>query len=234
MSKGTRETGRLGWGEYQPPGPNQMGRVAFMEAILRHAPAVFDDLISIEAQTTGRVEDRLDVWAKKWRLTHAWIIGIARTTLHTRREVEALRTRRGWWFPGRLVVAPSWPELGWDPPESAAKSISGEEGRGGWDPEMESETAFRKRVDRHILRVHALAEASGFVRVRDKRHPEHFDWLVLYHVSGWTMPQISETYQDAAGLDISTVSRAITQTAALIDLTVRRSRGPHRPVKARR
>ena len=233
MPKGRRGSGRLGWGEYQPAGPNLIGRIAFMEAVLRQAPNAFDDLIAIEAQMTGGVEDRLTDWARKWRLGDSWIIDIARSTLQARRELEARRIHRQWFFPSVSVMAPDWPELSWDS-ESAVKAMSREQGGRGWDPEMETEAAFRQRVERHIERIHTIAAAAGLVRATEKRTPAHFDWLALYQVRTWTEARIVEKYQNAAGFpDLSGVSRAITKTAALIGLSLRRSRGL-RPTTARR
>ena len=61
-----------------------------------------------------------------------------------------------------------------------------------------------------------------------KRTLEHFRWLALYHVEGLTYDELARHEQDKQGHpDPSTISRALTQTAALIGITLRPA--PRRP-----
>ena len=60
-----------------------------------------------------------------------------------------------------------------------------------------------------------------------KRTFTHFRWLALSQVGRLTYAQIAEHEQGEAGLDLSTISRAITATASLIGITLRPA--PRRP-----
>jgi hypothetical protein len=54
-----------------------------------------------------------------------------------------------------------------------------------------------------------------------KRTLTHFRWVALHQVEYLTYEQIAQHEQDEAGLDMSTISRAITTTARLIGVTLR-------------
>ena len=54
-----------------------------------------------------------------------------------------------------------------------------------------------------------------------KRTLKHFRWLALHQVGQLTYEQLAEHEQGESGLDISTISRALTATATLIGLTLR-------------
>ena len=54
-----------------------------------------------------------------------------------------------------------------------------------------------------------------------KRTLQHFRWLALHQVGQLTYEQLAEHEQGESGLDISTISRALTATATLIGLTLR-------------
>src|SRR4051812_34033968 len=84
LPKGIRRGARYGLGEYRADGPNELGRVAFMQAIRRLAPQVLADLFTIETQLTGGVDDRLRAWGARWHLRDDWILAIARSTLQFR------------------------------------------------------------------------------------------------------------------------------------------------------
>lgn len=217
---------RFGWGEYQPAGVNQMGRLVFMDTVLRQAPHVFDALLTIEDQLTAGVEDRIESWGRTWHLSDRWLLAIARETLQARREIESYRDRREWIFPGWSVIAPDWPDLGWDP-DADTRTLEGAPGGAGWDPTIETLEAFHARVERYILRIQQLTADAGFERVPEKKTTKHFDWLVQFQVCGYTHADIAEAC-GPEGVEVARIGEAITPLARSIGLTLRPD-GRHGP-----
>ena len=100
-----------------------------------------------------------------------------------------------------------------------------------WNPTAETEQGFRKRVEGYIR---VVKSAPGIKRAPEKRASrqkvkkikpgqEHFEWLALHHAGRKTEAEIAERYPD--GLNIGSISEAITTTAALIGLTLRPAPG---------
>jgi hypothetical protein len=93
-----------------------------------------------------------------------------------------------------------------------------------WNPILHTETEFRAAVDKYIASIKAT---RGLTQPAEKRTgDEHFEWLALHHVGKSTYGEINQKYADANGKpDVPAISRAITETANLIGLTLRPGRG---------
>lgn len=90
-----------------------------------------------------------------------------------------------------------------------------------WSQE-ETERAFltRARVA-YRASCHAAARQGLVARPEPRKRSIHAEWLVLHQVKGWTEAKIAEHYQNEAGVDVSTVSKAITRLAKPIHLPLR-------------
>lgn len=83
-----------------------------------------------------------------------------------------------------------------------------------WESNRESLPAFTARMKPLIKRT------------PEKHDDRHFEWLALHCVGHQTYTQIVERYQNQDGSpDVSAVSRAITETAALTGVTLPPARG---------
>jgi hypothetical protein len=90
-------------------------------------------------------------------------------------------------------------------------------------PEEESESAFVKRA----VAAYRAAHAQRGLMPRPERPQlgKHAEWLVLHQVKGQTEAAVAEQYQDPErGLDVATVSKAVTSLAKLIGLPLRPAR----------
>jgi hypothetical protein len=213
MPKGQSEQKRVGWGEYVSPDYNDAARCLFLNAVLAYAPEVLDELCSIGGQLSPDDLEPcsacalapLQAWATKWGLTDSWALETARATLKFHAAIPELRTYRQW----------PWMALGarWEPAEWPILIT--------WDPLREREAAFRQRVDVYIGQIHMRAKGLGLLKSPEKREPEHVLWLVRYQVNDWTYEQILDEYR-SPDTDISTVEKAVRETARLIGLTLRK------------
>jgi hypothetical protein len=143
-------------------------------------------------------EAGLRQWAEHWGLSYPW----------------ALRSARLWvQYPDVPGMFGSVPRALWEPGVLRAPS---------WDPIKESEAEFRSRVDAYIAACHRTV---GIKPTADKSNPIHFEWLALHHVGRWTLPRIVEhDRNESATPAIAVVNQAITETAALVGITLRRGR----------
>ena len=92
-----------------------------------------------------------------------------------------------------------------------------------WNPITETEAAFRARMDAYIATCQAT---PGLVKTPTKETRDSFEWLALHHVAHWTYDRLAGRYGNEHGYpDGPAISRAITDTAALIGLTLRPGRG---------
>lgn len=82
---------------------------------------------------------------------------------------------------------------------------------------------FRKQLEAHLDRLTAIP--PGFVRVKSKDDLRHFEWLALYIVEDQRQEDIAARYDS----DVKAISKAINQTAKLINLPLPDNRG--RPTK---
>ncbi len=138
----------------------------------------------------------LKAWADTWGFSDEWALEVAR--VHAERWRDDPTTFGIW----SVAIA------AWTPSFAVGPS---------WNPITESESTFRRRVGEYI---ESIKKTPGISRAPEKRGgPDHFKWLALHHVGRQTYEQIAEPYGD--GLNIGSVSEAITQTAATVGLTLR-------------
>ena len=174
---------------------NVYAQSMFLQAVERCVP----EAIAALGAASQDNEAGLRRWSEYWGLAYPW----------------ALRSARLWvQYPDVPGMFGSVSRALWEPGALHAPS---------WDPIKETEAEFRSRVDAYIAACHRTV---GTRPAPDKSNPVHFEWLALHHVGRWSLPRIVERYRREAGSpDITAVSRAITETAALVGLTVRSARG---------
>ena len=176
----------------------------FLQAVERCVPEAIAAL-----RTASHSEAGLRKWAEHWGLSYPW----------------ALRSARLWvQYPDVPGMFGSVPRALWEPGVLRAPS---------WDPIKETEAEFRSRVDAYIAACHRTV---GIKPPAEKSDPTHFEWLALHHVGRWTLPRIVERCRNESSAafakatlvsapDVSVVSRAITETAALVGISLRPGRG---------
>lgn len=169
----------------------------FLQAVERCVP---EAIAALRAASQDN-EAGLRRWAERWGMWYPWALRSARLWVQYPDVPGMFGTvSRALWEPGTLH-GPSW------------------------DPIKETEAEFRSRVDAYIAACHRTV---GIKPAPDKSNPVHFEWLALHHVARWNLPRIVERYRSEFDCpDIAVVSRAITETAALVGLTLRSARGRH-------
>jgi hypothetical protein len=194
----SRTRTRLGPGPKTANGPNPFARWLFLDAVERCVPAA--------VQTLARVTDDagLETWAAQWGFSDDWALRAARLHVALWRD-EPVTV--GHWMPVSMTVQ-------WEPVFPAGPS---------WNPTTETEAAFRARVDAYIATCRA---AAGLTTTPEKDTVTPFEWLALHHVGRRRYDQLAHQYGNDKGYpDVPAISRAITDTAALIGLTLRPGRG---------
>ncbi len=214
---------RVGGGELVAPGPNARAQWLYLEAVQRCVPEAMRALAVIApnlpdsgALGTRAREASLREWCNQWGFTAVrhggdrgdWLLTVARRT------AEHLRTQ-----------TPNWPEA-WVHVVAYRELETVEIVPPRWRPDDETEEDYRKRVDSYIIQIGVSAEREGWSKAPEKRNLEHLEWLARYQVAGWTEAKIAEHYQDENGSpEVPAVSRALTDTARLIGLTLRPAQG---------
>jgi hypothetical protein len=98
----------------------------------------------------------------------------------------------------------------------------------GWNPQVETEEAFRSRVKEvrknvnHWAKSYVAEIRSLFLKYDTKRNPEHYHWAALRLASEMTYPRITETWGGRAGesltLDEGTVRKGVRAVLKILDL----------------
>jgi hypothetical protein len=200
-------TRKLGFGDFVHAGPNLLGRSLYLHAVSRMVPATLAELVALDFQNP----EAIHAWARMRGFEDAWALDCAR------RHAEYWRndpTMLGHWIISGAT---------WEPVFPAGPS---------WNPTTETEQGFRKRVEGYIR---VVKSAPGIKRAPEKRasqrkvkkikpgQEQHFEWLALHHAGRKTEAEIAERYPE--GLNIGSISEAITTSAALIGLTLRPAPG---------
>jgi hypothetical protein len=192
---------RLGAGDISASGPNPAAQICFLEAVALCVPQALDDLASRDATDASQ----LQAWARHWGFADDWLRRHARTHVRLWRDHPDLRGR---WS----IFTPS---VRWEPILPAAPSWNLTKG----EPEAE----YHRR---HKAYIATLKRTPGLAATPEKRDSGvHFEWLALHHVGRWTYKRLAERYQNTEGNpNESAISRAVTETAALVGLTLRPAR----------
>lgn len=203
---------RLGSADYVVSDtPNNSARWRFLLAVQKCFPQAMTELgaLAIVPETDESWRLHIDTgvreWAARWMFLDGWLFDHA---------VHAVSLwRRHPQYGGRWLLFSG--EGDWWPDFPTAPT---------WDPLSEPGEKYRERVEEYIGIVKSTPRLA---RTPEKRSgDQHFDWLALHHVGGWTYEQLNEKYADANGTpDISAISRAITDTARLANVTLRPGRG---------
>jgi hypothetical protein len=187
-------------------GPNPVARVLFLQAVARCVPQAVSALATLE----GDDPEALRAWAIRWGFTddrnrNDWMLRHARNHVQLWRDHPDL-VGRWWMFPMMMR---------WEPIVPAAPSWHYLNG--------ESKTAYLKRQRAYL---DTLERMPGIGPMPEKETMVSFEWLALHHVGRWRYEQIAREYGNSKGYpDVPAISRAITDTASLIGLTLRPTRG---------
>jgi hypothetical protein len=211
-----REEHTFGVGAFVPAGPNPFARWHFLSVLLQTIPEPLEELAVLAKDHIGPDEAEYTDWARRWHFdVDPWLKSVAVGTLHRWRDYPSLLDAPLAWH--KAPISEGWqPDYRPDPPLV-------------WNPRSEPEASFRLKVDDYINAVKNAESASpsgspegAWVEPTAKRNLNHFEWLALYQVGGWTQARISERYQDEGGTpDVTAVSKALTTTAAMIGLVLR-------------
>ncbi|MNW49377.1 hypothetical protein D3C74_267920 [compost metagenome] len=111
----------------------------------------------------------------------------------------------------------------------------------GWDPRDELWRDFEKRIDgwfrsykkMYKQRAEKFLTNKGYIKAKDKRNLEHFEWLVRYQVQNWSLKKIADYYsaQNDSVVNEDTVWRGVKNTSELVLLSLRESNKAGRPQK---
>ncbi|WP_171644243.1 hypothetical protein [Paenibacillus phytorum] len=109
----------------------------------------------------------------------------------------------------------------------------------GWDPRKVPWKEFEEQMDDWFVkykmmyrdRTENLLEQQGYIKSKEKRNLEHFEWLVRFQVQCWSLKEIADYYSEESNeiLSEDTISRGIKSTAELIYLILRPGNKPGRP-----
>jgi len=232
---------RLGLGERcSEDVASAVAQLYFFEAIHAEAPEVFEDLrdnvlevwkttpgsekeqwskLATAQQGEGRIypwlidlAGALAAWGERWHVDAPWIYQRALDLL---RDWEILPAA------AEDVEMVTWNGGGWSSPIPP-----GEETLKGWDPAWETEADFDRRIEEHKRRLRKRAAELGYRQLKAKDNAEHFAWLARYQFhEDLTFAQVAESLEMKPGA----VEQAIKRAAALLELSLRPSRGPGRP-----
>lgn len=169
---------RIGSGEFHNPAqPLPLAQKLFIDAVARLVPDVLAELEYLADETPD--DERLRAWARSRGFSDPWLLRYARRT------VDRWRARpdtRGKFAP--FAVGEWLPD---------AKPLDNPV----WDSRLETETAFRERVEVYVRDVKGAEYARGAEHTPTKRTPpgepvaRHFEWLALYAVGGLTLDAIA-------------------------------------------
>lgn len=208
------------------------------------------------APAIAAFEVALEQWARHWQVTADWWLRRAvralacwRLDLHSpdsdRHATAALDWRdiyssnAGWaWTPDRLGTAPTW--LDWRGTHHHGASMLDHNEmqfwyRGYWEPWAEPRAdairrmraAFEDQMHAYIDRLDSLMLTTGWEPTPAKLGSAHFEWLARYQVLGQSYSRLA--------LDVCrerpTVTEAVKDLAAYIDLPLRSETRPGRPRK---
>jgi hypothetical protein len=205
-----RRTATVLWGlgEYSGAGPSIVARWRFLDAIAAHVPEALRDLEGVGSQQPRW--KALQAWGARWRLRDSWLLTVADQTLD--RWSRHPSTRYQWAKPGIAHAIPQWPAR----PH-------------GWDPTVETEAGYRRRVDEYVRSAIAVAREAGFTptarrRVRRNAGSDYFlRALARWHVGKTSITDLQMELGDRE--DDSTLRKGMQDAATLIGLTWKPQRG---------
>ncbi len=164
---------------------------------------------------TLRFETALCEWGKANNLTDVWLLSEALATLD---QWQRFGVTDDWTYSSPAVEMYDMDEAfsftfdPWDMKEDTWSSYK-----------AKATSAFTAWLDDYKERTLELRRVEP--KAFNKREPQHFVWLVEWQVNELTQDEIASKYQDEEGFAMSSVSEAITKTAALVGLTLRPERG---------
>jgi hypothetical protein len=184
---------------------NGAARWRFLAALERRAPEILQTLAEIDvAADDGRLWQRLTDWAAGWNLRDPWIVQIAASTLERWQRHPATM---GQWAPSGIGKGVDWPE----------QPVR-------WEPFLETESAYRARVNRYVRQTVAVAKEAGLVqrKQRLRKQPARLIDALAGYVVGVPPGELAgELEMD----DESTFRKAMHDTAQSIGLTLKLARG---------
>ena len=165
---------------------------------------------------TLHFESALIDWAVLYNLTDAWLISEAIATVDYR---QRLGRTDDWAYSSPVVEAYDLDEAfgftfdRWNIEEDTWSSYKAK-ATAAFSAQLNDYRRWRREVSNARLNAY------------QKREKQHFEMLAEYQTNNdLTEDDIATKYQGGAGLAASSVSEALTKTAALIGLTLRSARG---------
>lgn len=194
---------RLGLGAFVPlDAPNPFAQMQYLLAVSKCVPEALEEL-----RTHVTNKEEFGAWAKRRGFSDPWVLDSVRGHLLFWREQPEL------WGRWLIVTVAAWEPIPPPAPE--------------WNPMIESEAAYRLRHESYVAAVKAL---PGMSKTPEKQSGDRaFERLALFQVGGVSLADLATNNDGADALDISTISKSLSETAKLVGLTLRQGRrGPHR------
>jgi len=186
----------------------------------------------------ARVRKGLTSWADQFHLRHTWVLNAALGTLRLWQIAPQSLKRTDWdlsfsWGISKraLEIDPPGSEWHWDPIAVwSGLPVEPYIFQDAWLIDRETRPEATRRIMEscatnlkvYLNRVESLARERGLKRAKQKRNPEHFEWLVDYQTNEWNHRKIADHYsKNGKILTEDAVGKALRGTAALIGLILR-------------
>jgi hypothetical protein len=168
-------------------------------------------------------------WARRWHLSDTWCLKAAVLTLERWVTDDASCEERSWYLQPTEGESDGFGanDLRFQIPGSAKEMRpSLPPGTFHFDPRLETraEALLRARaianaLEAFIDRTLERAEGAGLQSSEATARPEHFEWLVAYHILGWTWAKIRERH--AAQIEYHAIYQAVHRLAGYLELSLR-------------
>jgi hypothetical protein len=208
-------------------------RAYFLQALLKNTPEVQNgsrDVFTVgetrglfsQASDKALLVEQVKAWGERFKLTDPWLHEAATLTLHQWHSDPVAAGARRWAglrnTPSQLIT-PAERQLKF---EAQGWCVESED----W-PEFERRATdtFKQQLKAYKAGLDAKLKEIGFRRAPKLREADHFRWLALYQVRGWSPAKIANDLSEKSGrvMTENGVLRAIKRKAKLISLTLRPS-----------
>jgi len=176
-----------------------------LRAINRVTPEVLqrlhDDVLPIflKAHSGAVLHKAIATWARSVHLDADWIKDVAKHTLAM--WAQEPPEKLDWGMPLDQYL----------PRKSKTLLVK-------WNPKMETAAAFKSRVRQEVDRFQTQLRSAGWLRQREIRSPQVFEWLLLHQVRGLSYSRIA----NEAGRTRRTVEEGVKALAALLTIPPRK------------
>lgn len=100
-----------------------------------------------------------------------------------------------------------------------------------WDPRNDTwvefekmlDSAYKKYKELYRSRTEVYMENMGYLKGKEKRNLDHFEWLVRYQFQNWSIKEIADYYsKEKKVLGEDTIKKAISSTADIVNIHLRK------------